>query len=105
VPKPSLPLEALVDLRHRLSSLPARSAARRQVIQEVAAVYAVSEATVYRVLKRRPALRAVRRVDRGIPKILPADQLERYCEVIAALKLRTTNNKGRHLSTAEAIRL
>jgi len=47
VPKPSLPAEALVDLRHRLSALPARSAARRQVIQEVAAVYAVSEATVY----------------------------------------------------------
>jgi hypothetical protein len=105
VPKPSLPAEALVDLRHRLSALPARSAARRQVIQEVAAVYAVSEATVYRALQRRPAPRAVRRVDRGIPKILPANQLERYCEVIAALKLRTTNNKGRHLSTAEAIRL
>jgi hypothetical protein len=105
VPKPSLPLEALVDLRQRLSALPARSAARRQVIQEVAAVYAVSEATVYRALQRRPAPRAVRRVDRGIPKVLPAEQLERYCEVIAALKLRTTNHTGRHLSTAEAIRL
>jgi hypothetical protein len=105
VPKPSLPAEALVDLRHRLRALPARSAARRQVIQEVAAAYAVSEATVYRALQRRPAPRAVRRVDRGIPKVLPADQLERYCEVLAALKLRTTNKKGRHLSTAEAIRL
>jgi len=31
-------------------------------------------------------------------------QLERYCELIAALKLRTSNMKGRHLSTAEAIR-
>ncbi|HSF32931.1 MAG TPA: IS481 family transposase [Candidatus Tectomicrobia bacterium] len=105
MPKPSLPAEALVDLRHRLSALPARSAARRQVIQEVATVYAGSEATVYRASQRRPSPRVVRRVDRGIPKVLPADQLERYCEVIAALKLRTTNNKGRHLSTAEAIRL
>jgi len=60
---------------------------------------------VYRALQRRPSPRAVRRVDRGIPKVLPADQLERYGEVIAALKLRTTNQKGRHLSTAEAIRL
>lgn len=25
--------------------------------------------------------------------------LEYYCELIAALKLRTTNNAGRHLST------
>ena len=105
MPKPSLPAEALVDLRHRLSTFPVHSAARRQVIQEVAAIYHVSEATVYRALQRRPSPRAVRRVDRGIPKVLPADQLERYCEVIAALKLRITNKKGRHLSTAEAIRL
>ena len=33
------------------------------------------------------------------------EQLERYCELIAALKLRTSNMKGRHLSTSEAIRL
>jgi hypothetical protein len=32
-------------------------------------------------------------------------QLEQYCELIAAMKLRTTNKKGRRLSTAEAIRL
>jgi hypothetical protein len=50
VPKPSLPPEALIDLRHRLRTLPSRSATRRQVIQEMAAVYAVSEATVYRAL-------------------------------------------------------
>ena len=43
MPKPSLPPEALIDLRHRLSTLPSRSATRRQVIQEVATVYAVSE--------------------------------------------------------------
>ena len=34
----------------------------------------------------------------------PQAQLERYCELIAAMKLRTTNKQGRHLSTAEAIR-
>ncbi len=31
--------------------------------------------------------------------------MERYCEVVAALKLRTSNRKGHHLSTNEAIRL
>src|SRR4029453_18087217 len=31
--------------------------------------------------------------------------MERYCEVIAAMKLRTSNKQGRHLSTAEALRL
>jgi transposase len=75
------------------------------MIREVAAIYDVSEATMYRALQRRPYPHATRRVDRGTPKVLPADQLERYCEVIAALKLRTTNKKGRHLSTTEAIRL
>lgn len=60
---------------------------------------------MYRALQRRPSPRALRRVDRGPPKVLPVDQLERYCEVMAALKLRTTNKKGRHLSTAEAMRL
>lgn len=100
-----LPSEALVDLRRRLATLPPHSAATRQVIREAAAVYDVSESTVYRALVQRSAPRAVQRVDQGTPRVLPADQLEQYCEVIAALKLRTTNKQGRHLSTAEAIRL
>jgi hypothetical protein len=37
--------------------------------------------------------------------VLPKAELERYCELVAALKLRTTNKKGRHLSTARAIEL
>ena len=31
--------------------------------------------------------------------------MEQYCELVAAIKVRTSNKKGRHLSTAEAIRL
>ena len=31
--------------------------------------------------------------------------MERYAEIIAALKIRTSNKKGRHLSTSRAIRL
>jgi hypothetical protein len=37
--------------------------------------------------------------------VLPKAELERYCELIAAIKMRTSNRKGRHLSTAESIRL
>lgn len=33
------------------------------------------------------------------------EQLAHYCALIAALKLRTSNTQGRHLSTSEAIRL
>ena len=36
---------------------------------------------------------------------MPQEQMERYCELIAAIKVRTSNKKGRHLSTAESIRL
>jgi hypothetical protein len=36
---------------------------------------------------------------------MPKVNLERYCEVVAALKVRTSNQKGRHLSTQSAIRL
>lgn len=36
---------------------------------------------------------------------MPQAEMERFCEVIAALKIRTTNKKGRHLSTARAIAL
>jgi hypothetical protein len=37
--------------------------------------------------------------------VLPTSELEYYCELIAALKLRTTNKSGRHLSTGWSIQL
>jgi hypothetical protein len=45
------------------------------------------------------------RADSGRPRKMPVSQMERYCELVAALKLRTTNKKGRHLSTTRAIEL
>jgi hypothetical protein len=36
---------------------------------------------------------------------VPQDKMEYYCELIAAINVRTSNKKGRHLSTGEAIRL
>jgi hypothetical protein len=36
---------------------------------------------------------------------MPKQTLVRYCEIIAALKKRTSNEQGRHLSTVQAIRL
>jgi hypothetical protein len=105
MPARPLPAGAIEALRQRLSTLPSRRAERRQMIRETAETYDVSETTVYRALRRRTALQAVHRGDRGIPRVLPQDQLERYCELIAAMKLRTANKQGRHLSTVETIRL
>lgn len=87
--------EALVDLRRRLSTLPPRTQERRQVLRETAQLYGVSEDTLYRALRERFRPRSLRRADHGQPRAIPRDELERYCELIAALKLRTSNGKGR----------
>jgi hypothetical protein len=97
--------EALTDLRRRLGMLPPRSPERRRIIQAAAALYGVSEPTLYRQLRQHGHPHAVGRSDRGVPRVLPTSALERYLEVIAAVKLRTSNRQGRHVSTPEAIRL
>lgn len=101
----TIPAEVLVNLRRRLHGLPARSPERRRIMQETAALYGVSEPTLYRALRQHARPRALKRTDNGIPRVLPKAEMETYCELIAAIKLRTSNRKGRHLSTAQAIRL
>ncbi len=54
-------------------------------------------------MRTRP--KGLRRADHGSPRVMPEAELERYCELIAAIKVRTTNRKDHHLSTGEAIRL
>ena len=100
-----VPGEALLQLRQRLTRLPPRSAERRAIMQETAALYGVTEVTLYRLLRERMRPRSLRRADYGQPRVLPKAELEHYCELVAAIKLRTSNRKGRHLSTPEALRL
>ena len=101
----TIPAEALIRLHQRLNLLPARSPERRVVMQETAGLYGVSEATLYRALRTHHRPKTLRRSDRGVTRILSVDEMERYCELIAAIKIRTSNQKGRHLSTTQAIRL
>ena len=100
-----VPPEALVALRRRLDTLPARHPNRTTIVEQAAALYGVSAITLYRQLRSLHRPQPVRRADRGQPRKVPAAELERWCELIAALKLRTTNKKGRHLSTARALEL
>lgn len=100
-----IPPEALVQLRSRLELFPERSRERRALIEEVSATYGVSVDTLYRCLRRQGRPKPVRRSDKGTPRKLPRSEMEHYCEVIAAMKIRTNNKKGRHLSTARAIEL
>jgi len=101
----SLPAEALLDLKRRLSGFPPRSPSRRLVVKEVAALYGMSEWTLYRALRDQARPKALRRTDCGQTRRVPTAEMERYCEVIAAMKIRTSNKQGRCLSTGQALRL
>ncbi|WP_198387981.1 DDE-type integrase/transposase/recombinase [Burkholderia ubonensis] len=100
-----MPPDSLMQLRQRLDRLPHKSPERGAQVAAVAELYGISKTTVYRALHRVQQPRAAHRADHGKPRVLPQAELERYCELIAALKLRTTNKQGRHLSTRRAIEL
>jgi hypothetical protein len=101
----AVPVEALATLRRRLTALPARHPERAVLMASTAQLYAVSRATLYRLLRgdRRP--KDAHRTDRGQPRSMPAPEIERWCEIVAAMKVRTTNRKGRHLSTVRTLQL
>ena len=100
-----IPAEALLDLRRRLDDLPPRHPGRRALVEGAAGLYGVSRATVYRALAGQLRPKGLRRADRGEPRKIARMELERYCEIVAALKVRTSNLKGRRLSTANCIAL
>jgi hypothetical protein len=86
MPRKQLVAEALIDLHRRLSTLATRSHERRKIMQETANLYGVSEQSLW-ALAQRARPRALRRSDRGTPRILPQDKMEYYCELIAALNV------------------
>ena len=100
-----IPTETLLFLRSRLKTFPARSVVRKEEIARIAVLFGVSTSSVYRSLKSLTQPKGLRRNDRGHPRGSLGDEMVRYCEIIAALKLRTTNKQGRHLSTNRAIEL
>jgi hypothetical protein len=101
----AVPVEALATLRRRLAALPARHPERGVAMRSTAQLYAVSRATLYRLLRGEHRPREAHRADRGCPRLMPAAEIERWCEIVAAMKVRTTNRKGRHLSTVRILQL
>ena len=100
-----IPAEALINLRQRLDMLPSRCPERSSLVEDTATLYGVSSATLYRLLRQHSGPKAINRSDSGSPRKLSLVEMELYCEVIAAMKIRTCNKKGRHISTARAIEL
>ena len=99
------PGEALVELRRRLSLLSPRDPNRTEIVARAAQAYGISVWTMYRALREFNRPKSVRRSDHGATRVAPQPQMERYAEIVAALKIRTTNGKGRRVSTARAIQL
>ena len=100
-----IPADSLLQLRQRLDHLPRKSPERARQVAEFAELYGVSPTTVYRTLKNLRKPRLTHRADHGKPRVLPMAELESYCALIAAVKLRTTNRQGRHVSTKRVIEL
>jgi len=101
----AVPVEALATLRRRLAGLSVRHPERAAMMTSTAQLYAVSRATLYRLLRGERRSRDAHRADRGRPRSMPAAEIERWCEIVAAMKIRTTNKKGRHLSTVRTLQL
>ena len=100
-----IPTETLMGLRRRLAMLPKRDSGRRAEVARIAELFGVSSSTIYRALTSVRHPKGLRRADRGRPRTADAGQMNRYCTIVAALKVRTTNGQGRKLSTARAIEL
>jgi hypothetical protein len=105
VSKKQISGDVLADLDRRLTGLPQRSRDRRLIMHETAAFYGISEQGLYRTLRQHMRPKPLRRSDRGLPRVLPLEKMQSWCELIAAMKVRTSNQKGRCLSTRETIRL
>jgi predicted DNA-binding transcriptional regulator AlpA len=101
----SVPAEALATLRRKLALLPSRHPERAVLMQSTYTLYGVSRPTLYRLLRGDHRPRDIHRGDRGRPRVMPAADIERWCEIVAAMQARTTNRKGRCLSTARALEL
>ncbi|GGG06519.1 MULTISPECIES: DDE-type integrase/transposase/recombinase [Cysteiniphilum] len=101
-----IPLEVLFKLDQQLMHLPNNGKARRALIADTAAVFNISEDSVYRQLRALNLHQRERktRSDKGNSRILPEKELHYYCQIIAALKFASTNGNRHMLSTEECIR-
>ncbi len=100
-----IPEDRLIELKRNLDLFPARSDERKRIIHSFAQLYDVSVSSIYRAIRERCKPKGLRRSDAGVSRILKTLEMEKYVQIIAAMKIRTRNKKNHHLSTSEAIRL
>lgn len=100
-----LPIDAVIILHNKLSALSPRNILRNQLINEAASFYGVSRSTIYRLLNKYDKLSPTTRADYNHPRLIKHEEIKRYCQIIAALKMRTSNKKNRHLSNKACINI
>ncbi|MCP3942907.1 MAG: hypothetical protein GY710_15665 [Desulfobacteraceae bacterium] len=105
MPLKKIPEERLFELINRINPLPFRSPEKKAIIADFADLYGVSINTVYRRLRERQKPKSIRRSDLGNPRAIDEKELKKYCEIISAIKAKSMNNKGHHLSTSEILRI
>ncbi len=101
----TVPIEAIVTLRRRLTVLPTRHPERQPMMASTADLYGISRATLYRLLRGERRPKDAHRADRGLSRVMPVSEIEWWCEVVAAMKSRTTNRQGRRLSTRRILEI
>lgn len=101
----TIPDDRLIELQKRLEMLSPRSPERIKLVTAFGELYGVSIYSVYRALRSRTLPKGMRRVDAGKSRVLPTTELERYCEIIAACKMKTNNLQNHSLPTSEIIRI
>lgn len=99
-----IPDNALERLKKILDMLPPRSKERRFHIERVAQDYGVDPSTIYRKIKPKMIPRNPNR-NRGHPKWEDTEEYIGWVEIIAAIKHRSLNKNGHHISTRQAIKM
>lgn len=74
-------------------------------MEATANLYNVSRATLYRLLRGQRQPKDTHRIDRGKPRAMAASEIEKWCEIVAAMKVRISNKKGRCLSNVRILEL
>lgn len=65
----------------------------------------VSKSKVRRQLRQHIHFSRESRLDKNIPRVISKTDMLLYCRLIAALKIRTSNKKHKHLSTQACINI
>ena len=105
MPRKRIPFEVLLVLQNQLDALSPRNAQRKKLVAETCESLGISASTLRRQLRNHQLPYLAFRSDFNKPRTLTEVDMRRYCELIAALKLRTTSKKGRRLSTKACIEL